>query len=68
MNNLLSGKTFLIGFAVGVVAGAAAYKYVAVDKKISTKELTDGIMKLAKQVGGASGRSGMGMGRGGGRF
>lgn len=65
MNNLLSGKTFLIGFAVGVVAGATAYKYVAVDKKISTKELTDGIMKLAKQVGGASVRSGMGMGRGG---
>ena len=65
MNNLLSGKTFLIGFAVGVVAGTAAYKYVAVDKKISTKELTDGIMKLAKQVGGASVRSGMGMGRGG---
>lgn len=65
MNNLLSGKTFLIGFAVGVVAGAAAYKYVAVDKKISTKELTDGIMKLAKQVEGASARAGMGRG---GRF
>ena len=60
MNNLLSGKTFLIGFAVGVVAGAAAYKYVAVDKKISTKELTDGIMKLAKQVSGSTARSGMG--------
>lgn len=65
MNNILSGKTFLIGFIAGVRAGAAAYKYVAVDKKISTKELSDGIMKLAKQVGSASARAGMGRG---GRF
>ena len=56
MNNFLAEKTFLIGF----VAGVFAYKYVAVDKKISTKELTDGIMKLAKQVSGSTARSGMG--------
>ena len=41
MNNFLAEKTFLIGFVAGVFAGAAAYKYVAVDKKISTMELTD---------------------------
>ena len=60
MNNFLAEKTFLIGFVAGVFAGAAAYKYVAVDKKISTKELTDGIMKLAKQVSGSTVRSGRG--------
>ena len=60
MNNFLAEKTFLIGFVAGVFVGTAAYKYVAVDKKISTKELTDGIMKLAKQVSGSTARSGMG--------
>lgn len=70
MNSDLNGKSFLLGLAVGVVIGAVAYKCVAVDKKISAKELTDGIMKLANKVGSAAKHAGPGLGRGmgGGRF
>lgn len=51
---LLTSRSFYIGFAIGVVAGAAGYKYVVVDKKLSASDLSSGILSLAKKVGGSS--------------
>lgn len=63
MNSLFTGKTFLLGLVAGVVVGAVAYKYVAIDKKISTTDLSNSILDLAKKVGGKAGGRGQGQGR-----
>lgn len=50
---LLTSRSFYIGFAIGVVAGAAGYKYAVVDKKLSASDLSSGILSLARKVGGS---------------
>lgn len=63
---LLTSRSFYVGFAIGVLAGAAGYKYVAVDKKLTANDLSNGILSLARRVGGGSAppQNGPGQGHG----
>ena len=52
MFNLPAGITrnVVIAFAAGVVAGALAYKYVRVEKKLDLGQLKDNLTKLARSA------------------